>query len=278
MRPESLRTLLVLGRISNLPTVWSNCLAGWILGGGTEWYKFFVTLCGASSLYVGGMYLNDYCDATFDAEFRRERPIPSGKICRATVGWISLAWLIVGSSLLATTSPIAGGLLVGTIVAYDYAHKNNPTGPFIMASCRFLLVLAAGSTIRFPPVASVTLAGAGLGSYILGLTYIAQLEQRDSFKQLWALILLFMPLAFAAANSTSVLSWHWFATISWIFYSITPVFRRLSGAGKSTVSRLLAGIPLVDWLFVHPTSVVVAGAFVLLFVASLFLQLSIPAT
>ena len=29
-----LRTLLVLGRASNLPTVWSNCLAGWLLGEG----------------------------------------------------------------------------------------------------------------------------------------------------------------------------------------------------------------------------------------------------
>jgi hypothetical protein len=31
---RKLRTLLVLGRVSNLPTVWSNCLAGWWLGGG----------------------------------------------------------------------------------------------------------------------------------------------------------------------------------------------------------------------------------------------------
>lgn len=151
MRPESLRTLLVLGRISNLPTVWSNCLAGWILGGGTEWYKFFVTVCGASSLYVGGMYLNDYCDASFDAEFRRERPIPSGKIGHASVGWISLGWLVAGAALLVPMSPIAGSVLVGTIVAYDYAHKNNPAAPFIMAGCRFLLVIAAGSTNRFPP-------------------------------------------------------------------------------------------------------------------------------
>ena len=32
-----LRTLLVLGRVSNLPTVWSNCFAGWLLAGGGLW-------------------------------------------------------------------------------------------------------------------------------------------------------------------------------------------------------------------------------------------------
>jgi hypothetical protein len=278
MRPESLRTLLVLGRISNLPTVWSNCLSGWFIGGGTGWPKFFVTVCGASSLYVGGMYLNDFCDAAFDAEFRKERPIPAGKIGRTTVGWISLGWLAAGAALLVTMSPIAGSALVGAIVVYDCAHKNNPAAPFIMAGCRFLLVIAAGSTIRFPPVANVTLAGAGLASYILGLTYIAQIEHREAFNRPWALTFLLAPLAFSAVNYTPVISWYWLPTIGWILYSITPVFRRLSGARRSTVSRLLAGIPLVDWLFVHPNSVVVASAFVLLFISSLFLQSSIPAT
>ena len=61
-----LRTLLVLGRASNLPTVWSNCLAGWILGGGGP-HKRLLALCGgATLLYVGGMFLNDAFDAQFD--------------------------------------------------------------------------------------------------------------------------------------------------------------------------------------------------------------------
>ena len=28
------RALLVLGRVSNLPTIWSNCLCGWLIGVG----------------------------------------------------------------------------------------------------------------------------------------------------------------------------------------------------------------------------------------------------
>src|SRR5919106_1715629 len=86
-----LRTLLVLGRASNLPTVWSNCLAGWALAGGLpltgdfrqmidEPVRFLILCLGASLLYIGGMYLNDAFDADFDRQHRRERPIPSGAI------------------------------------------------------------------------------------------------------------------------------------------------------------------------------------------------------
>src|ERR1044071_10332569 len=71
------RTLLILGRISNLPTVWSNCVAGWLLGGGGDLRRLGWLCAGASLLYMGGMYLNDACDSHFDALHRAERPIPS---------------------------------------------------------------------------------------------------------------------------------------------------------------------------------------------------------
>ena len=75
-----LRTLLVLGRVSNLPTVWSNCLAAWLLGGGGATKDFLFIQLGASLLYLGGMFLNDAFDAEFDRQHRPERPIPSGLI------------------------------------------------------------------------------------------------------------------------------------------------------------------------------------------------------
>src|SRR4030095_6179699 len=90
----SFRTFLILARASNLPTVWSNCLAGWLLGGGGDWLEVaiprvrgagvrlnFAILClGATFLYTGGMFLNDAFDADFDRHFRPERPIASGAI------------------------------------------------------------------------------------------------------------------------------------------------------------------------------------------------------
>ena len=59
---------LRLGRVSNLPTVWTNVLAGGILAGADPAHPLvLVPLLAASLLYVGGMYLNDAFDAEIDA-------------------------------------------------------------------------------------------------------------------------------------------------------------------------------------------------------------------
>ena len=72
------QTLLSLGRVSNLPTVWSNCLAGWCIGQGLHGERLFLLLMGATFLYLGGMFLNDAFDAQYDRQHRPERPIPTG--------------------------------------------------------------------------------------------------------------------------------------------------------------------------------------------------------
>src|SRR5438552_468570 len=68
-----IRTLLVLGRVSNLPTVWSNCLAAWLLAGGGLSRRLGILCAAASLLYTGGMFLNDAFDVEFDRKYRTER-------------------------------------------------------------------------------------------------------------------------------------------------------------------------------------------------------------
>src|ERR1043165_7364980 len=92
-RLSFLRTLLLLGRVSNLPTVWSNCLAGWWLGGGGNFEKLPYLFAATTVLYIGGMFLNDAFDAEFDRVYRKERPIPSGKTSLEAVWRWGLAWL-----------------------------------------------------------------------------------------------------------------------------------------------------------------------------------------
>src|SRR6185295_9438522 len=82
----ALVTLLKLGRVSNLPTVWTNVLAGTVLAADTvQGWRFAVVLLAMSLLYVGGMYLNDYFDRAIDAAERPSRPIPAGEISAAAV-------------------------------------------------------------------------------------------------------------------------------------------------------------------------------------------------
>ncbi len=97
-----LRTLLILGRVSNLSTVWTNCLAGWVLVGylldsaalfAMNGRDFGFLLAGVSLLYVGGMALNDACDAKWDREHAPDRPIPAGALSAGVVWAIAIVWL-----------------------------------------------------------------------------------------------------------------------------------------------------------------------------------------
>ena len=140
-----LRALLELSRVSNLPTVWTNVLAAWILASGKDWQwtpALGWLLLGASLIYSAGMILNDACDVAWDREHRKERPIPSGRIGLKTVWIIGLVWLLGGYALMV----FAGGaswkitaLLVAAVVAYDVYHKPWAGSVVIMGACRTLL-------------------------------------------------------------------------------------------------------------------------------------------
>jgi 4-hydroxybenzoate polyprenyltransferase len=117
------RTLLRLGRVSNLPTVWTNVLAATALAGGA-WQnaRTGLVLLAMSLFYVGGMYLNDYFDRTIDARERPERPIPAGDISANAVAAAGFGMLAAGIVLLATTgvaAAVAGLILAALIVAYN---------------------------------------------------------------------------------------------------------------------------------------------------------------
>ena len=220
---EGLRTLLILGRVSNLPTVWSNLLAGWFLAYGEfKWHFLIPLLLGGSFLYIGGMYLNDFCDASFDAQYCHERPIPAGKISRRTVGWLAAFWFAAGLACLVPfgqkTSEFALFLLAA-IVLYDFHHKNVAWAPLVMGGCRLLLYLLAASVAvwdKFPidggPFSPETEyscflrwlqvvtpgmipAAIALGLYVAGITYLARGESRPGRPTRWALLLLLLPTA-----------------------------------------------------------------------------------
>jgi 4-hydroxybenzoate polyprenyltransferase len=178
-KPPLLRTLLILGRVSNLPTVWSNCLAGWLIGGAGEW-RVFVQLCvGASLLYIGGMFLNDACDEAFDRQHRAERPIPSGAISSRAVWMLSYVTLGLGALVLIFTGrdlilPALG--LLACIVFYDVIHKQTAYAPVAMAGCRFLLYVVAGAAAIGGISAKLLWCAGALAAYIVGLSFIARKE------------------------------------------------------------------------------------------------------
>jgi len=283
---RQLRLLLVLGRVSNLPTVWSNCLAGWWLSGGGNYWKLPFLLFGISALYTGGMFLNDAFDADFDRQRRSTRPIPSGAIAVEKVWQWSLLWLGLGAlSLMAMgwVSGVLGLLLLLNIVVYDAVHKAITASPWLMGLCRFWVYVIAGSTGVWGLNGWPIWCGAALAFYIVGLSYVAK---RESFRgpiPHWPLILLASPIVLAwlmnggDARKTALL----IATIIalWIARCVRTIFQSGEVNVKRIVSGLLAGIVFVDWLAIVPQCPPwLASVMLVLFGTTLLAQRFIPAT
>jgi len=280
-KPSFLRALLLLGRVSNLPTVWSNCLAGWLIVGGGAWPAFLQLCAGASLLYVGGMFLNDACDERFDRAHRPERPIPSGAVSGRLVWILSGAWLAGGTALLLTMRPemaLPGLGLLAAIVVYDVVHKRTALSPLIMAVCRFLLYLVAGATasgLISPPL--LWSAGA-LAAYVTGLSFVARTEATGTLAGRWPLALLLAPIAVAAMLHGEESLTIAVVFLLWLMLSLQPLIQRRASAVGKVVSRLLAGIVIVDMLAVPGATAGQLTIFVLLLGSALRLQKTIPAS
>jgi len=280
-----LRTLLVLGRVSNLPTVWSNCLAGWILGGAGPVDRLALAGTGATLLYLAGMYFNDAFDASFDRQHRPERPIPSGAISGTAVWQWALVWFSAGLACLwplGTVPAILGTLLAASIFVYDAIHKIFAFSPVLMAGCRFFLVLLAASVGNQGVTGLAMWSALALAAYVIGLSFIAQRESTHMALRYWPVLLLLSPLILAAIIDTGAFQTVGIALammlIVWIFRSMRFAF----GPGQRNIGRavasLLAGIALVDALAVVPGATWSAIIFATFFLLALIFQQFVPAT
>jgi 4-hydroxybenzoate polyprenyltransferase len=178
-----LRTALRLGRVSNLPTVWTNVLAGIALAGGDPTLGRAAPLAVAVSLfYVAGMFLNDAFDARWDKVHRPERPIPAGEVDVITVFGAGFGLMAAGLMLLAFcpgSTVSAGFALCVCIIIYDATHKANPLAPVVMGLCRVLVYVIGGQAVSSRLGLGFCLGAALLLAYLVALTLIARNETRN---------------------------------------------------------------------------------------------------
>ncbi len=280
-----LRTLLVLGRVSNLPTVWSNCLAGWALGGSGSAARFVLLTAGATFLYVGGMFLNDACDAEFDRQHRNARPIPSGAIGLPAVWQWGIGWLVIGWLCVAALGPLAAILaifLTACILVYDVVHKAFAFSPIIMAGCRFLLYLVAAAAATDGLNGDVIWSAFALAVYVVGISYIARKETIRGVMRFWPCYCLAAPALLALlinGQGFFARGVEWSAVLAiWTIISLRHTFWQETVNVGLTVSGLLAGIVLVDIVAVAGAPLWLDLVFLTFFATALFFQRFIPAT
>jgi 4-hydroxybenzoate polyprenyltransferase len=180
----TLRTALRLGRVSNLPTVWTNVLAGIALNGGNPTLgRAFPVALAASLFYVAGMYLNDAFDHRWDAQHRPDRPIPAGEaevglVLRAGFGLMGAGFLVLAFSA-GSRAALAGAGLGACILFYNACHKTNPFASVVMGLCR-VAVYVIGALAVAPRIGAGVVAGSiALFGYLVVLTLIARHETRN---------------------------------------------------------------------------------------------------
>lgn len=284
-----LRAWLELARISNLPTVWTNVTAGWLLVGGniSNAHLLWLLLAG-SLLYTGGMILNDAADVRFDREHRPERPIPRGLVSVAASWSVGLGMLVAGWLLAVFMGEACWGItsaLVACVLFYDFYHKPWPGAVWVMGMCRVLLMMMAGSsglleTCKVPGWLILLPFALTLGAYIVGLTMVARMEAKSAQVAPWriafARLLLWMPGVAAAlrmfdgqrlkpvmilADFTPLVP----LVLIFAFAAMVTVATRLMRQGGPAIGRavgiLLAGIALVDALAVSEVSLPLAFGF-----------------
>ena len=284
---------LRLGRISNLPTVWSNTLVGAVLvGGGSPDGRFVALLIAMSLFYVAGMYLNDAFDWPIDAQERPERPIPAGEVGARTVFAAGFAMLAVALLILVWIGfegagglrwqPVLAGLgLAAAIVYYDWRHKSDPLSPLWMGVCRMLIYVIAGLAIAETLPATVYLAAGVLLSYLIGLTYIAKQENLGQVKNLWPLAFLAVPVVYGIANITADAAGIALMVgfVGWLAFALNFLRRRRPGDIPRAVVSLIAGISLLDAIFIVAADALpIAWFAILAFALTLVFQRFVPGT
>ena len=262
---SNLKSWLVLTRCSNLPTVWSNVISGWLLGMAAVIRTptvivpsalnstLFTLLLGISLLYVAGMILNDVFDYEWDCANRPERPLPSGLISRSKAKWVGIIILLLGLALSAFS---AGRffkltfLLTIFILWYDVAHKGNPLAPMVMGACRALLpmigfIVATIDGIYAQPNI-VHVYAVVLGIYTYALTWVAKYELTPTKNSYWIERLLFLiPLPLIVYYNYTY--WSLGALIFYVLWIIFSNRRHPTPSGISArVADRIAAFSLLD--------------------------------
>lgn len=184
-RPPLHKTLLQLGRVSNVATVAVNVFTGVAFAPpGAPRIAVALLVVAMSLAYIGGMFLNDAFDEEHDSKHQPDRPIPRGDIDGSIVYLIGFSLLGV-SIVMTLVAPALRAIVPGAallsslclaaaIVAYDAWHKQNPAAPALMGLCRALVPVTCALALGGSLGAGLVVAALLLLGYVMMLTAVAR--------------------------------------------------------------------------------------------------------
>ncbi|MCA9034485.1 MAG: UbiA family prenyltransferase [Planctomycetaceae bacterium] len=285
-------------RLMRLPTVFTalaNVICGYLLThplrieqiAGDS--RFWLLLCSGAGLYLGGMVLNDVCDAELDRTERPERPIPSGQVKLSHALLLAVALIgggVAAASIVGSVSSMVAICLAAAVFAYDAALKKTVFGPIGMATCRFLNILLGASAVeRFDLLVSMPQLGVAtaLFVYIVGVTWFARYEAQVSATRHLMVGLLIVILGIAG-DAVVILASPFprrpatGALIALVLIAVNLTIRCVTAvrSGQPRLVQKSVGVLLLNIIFLDATVVFAATGDARL--ASLIVALVIPAT
>ena len=178
LRRSRPRAYLLLARVSNLPTVWTNVLAAYVCAL-APLDTIPIALLSLSLLYTAGMFLNDVCDVPFDARARADRPIPNGDVGRGeALAIVVILFTAALALLLRQPHPSAAInwalVLIVAITVYDLSHKGKWYGPIVMGGCRALVYYVAAASATNVVDTALPIPAIAMWIYVIALTWVAK--------------------------------------------------------------------------------------------------------
>lgn len=277
------RAILALSRPSLLPGVWSNCLAGWWLGGGGHSDVVPVLLAGVTLVFWGGCFLNDAFDAEFDQQQNPARPIPSGVFSRHAVWTCGIGCLVAGALVCVWQRPstaVTGLLLVATAILYNALHRWFLLTPLVWGFCRLLLYLLGASVAVRGLTGWAIWSGLAAGCYAAGAAWLPRLQPRPGAGVPWPTALLGVPIALAMVLNSGayreaalILS---LVLVLWVVRSLRQGIWTRPREPARTGPGLVAGIIIADWLAVAHAPRELHFVLIALLLGTLALQAAAP--
>ncbi|MGL4401209.1 MAG: UbiA family prenyltransferase [Luteolibacter sp.] len=267
-RSGKLHALLSTARVANVPSVVSNVWLGWVIGMWSAGSSsspsglgpgFFLLPLAGIFLYLSGNFLNDWMDREWDARHRPERALPSRVFCPELYAVIAPGLAVLGLAAAFTASVRSGWVAVAIVISiliYTALHKQTAWAVIAMGLCRALLPVM-GSIALFPYIDTIWPAAGALLCYIMGLSLSARYESLAEPPPQAAILsrafLLGTAVLVAWGNrNLFVTRWPNLAGVLPYLLWTSLCLRIWRRPVPVLVSRLLAGIPLVDWMTLLP--------------------------
>lgn len=269
---ERIQGLAATLRLPNVPSVWSNTLTGVIFatliqgqGENTATPLVLLAILSATCLYFSGNLFNDWADLEWDREHRPERALPTGAFLPSQYLALGILMTLLGLTFAAFTSLTAmlvSATLVFFIILYTWGHKRTAWGVVPMALCRASLPILGfcACANNWQQSHWIFLSSAILFSYFTMLSLRARTESHPSSSASMSLLtgagfllplLLVIGTPHAPITYTGgiiAISLSSLPYVVWTLMALTIFRKPIAGQ----ISALLAGIPLLDALFLMP--------------------------